>query len=52
MKNTSMKTKMPSGKKNRFKGDLYSTGSGSVGKPGGPGGIGGKRLAAKGGGKK
>lgn len=41
----------PSGKKNRMKGDLYSSGKGAVGKSGGPGGIGGKRMA-KGSGKK
>jgi hypothetical protein len=40
------------GKKNKFKGDLQSSGKGAVGKSGGPGGIGGKRMAAKGGGKK
>lgn len=39
----------PSGKKNKFKGDLQSSGKGAVGKTGGPGGIGGKRMAAKGG---
>ena len=43
----------PSGqKKTTFKGDLQSSGKGAVGKPGGPGGIGGKRMAAKRGGKK
>ncbi len=41
----------PGGKKNTMKGDLYSSGKGSVGKTGGPGGIGGKRMA-KGSGKK
>lgn len=39
----------PGGKKNRMKGDLYSDGKGSVGKPAGPGGISGKRLVKAGG---
>ncbi len=39
----------PGGKKNTFKGDLYSDGKGAVGKPAGPGGISGKRMAKSGG---
>jgi hypothetical protein len=40
----------PSGqKKTTFKGDMYSSGKGDVGKPGGPGGIGGKKMAKHGG---
>jgi hypothetical protein len=44
-------TPTPGGKKNKFKGDLYSSGKGDVGKPGGPGGMNGKRMG-KGSGKK
>jgi hypothetical protein len=43
---------MPKGGNIKFKGDMFSSGKGDVGKPGGPGGIGGKRMAAKGGRKK
>ena len=47
-----MSDNMPSRKKVNFKGDMNSTGKGSVGKPGGPGGMSGKKMAAKGGKKK
>ena len=42
-------TPTPPSKKINFKGDMYSSGKGDVGKPGGPGGIGGKKMSKSGG---